>query len=54
MGLQRMGAAIKEMNPTPLLKIHTDGKKYAVLIIIVYERWVERKLNNILCWVKHG
>lgn len=27
MGLQRMGAAIREMSPTPFVRIHTDGKK---------------------------
>jgi len=40
-----------EMNPTPLVRIHIDGKKkYATLLIIIYEfrRWVERKLNNTL------
>lgn len=46
MGLQRMAAAIGEMIPTPLVRIHTDGeeKKNTVLIITVYEfGWWERK-----------
>lgn len=32
-----MGAAVRGMKLTPSVRIHTDGKKHAVLIIIVYE-----------------